>query len=400
LVTALGLNDRIAVPSSVAKRRYIVKQRKLAPLPQPPLDILRTSLLSSAGKLRILAEPFVPARRNSGEESLASFVIRRLGQEVLDYFVNPVVGGVYAGDPERLSVEYAFPKLFHLEQEYGSLIKGALVGARKRSRSAEKSKLKARMFSFDQGMQVLIDALAERVSGSIRLGCAAASVKRMGARWEIVFEQRPPMEHDAILLGAPAHRIGQWLPSADVDLAALRRIEYPPITRVVLGFRREQIEHPLDGFGALIPSREPFECLGVFFSSSVFPNRAPDGHVSLTVFVGGSRHPELCCPDGERALRSALSDTQRLLGISGRPEFQDVCLIPRSIPQYELGYAEIRRSMERVEKECPGLFLAGNYRDGIGVADSILSGFDAAGRIAAFLHNDTDRSPSHQYRVA
>ena len=136
LVTALGLNDRIAVPSSVAKRRYIVKQRKLAPLPQPPLDILRTSLLSSAGKLRILAEPFVPARRNSGEESLASFVIRRLGQEVLDYFVNPVVGGVYAGDPERLSVEYAFPKLFHLEQEYGSLIKGALVGARKRSRSS------------------------------------------------------------------------------------------------------------------------------------------------------------------------------------------------------------------------------------------------------------------------
>jgi protoporphyrinogen/coproporphyrinogen III oxidase len=400
LLTALGLDDRIVLPSATAKRRYIVKQGRLEALPQSPLEALATPLLSTVGKLRVLAEPFVHARRERGQESLANFVNRRLGGEVLDYFVNPFIGGIYAGDPQRLSVEHAFPKLFQLEQEYGSLMMGAVLGARKRAGSADKSKLNARMFAFDDGMQVLIDALSRTMHSSIRAAMAATGVERTGAGWRIEFEHGRPVEHSAVLLCAPAHRIGRLLSSAGTDFSPLRRINYPPIVRVVLGFKRSQVAHPLDGFGALIPAAEPFQSLGVFFSSSVFPNRAPDGHVGITVFVGGARRPELCAPDGRRALDAALSDTRRLLGISGSPEFQDVSFISRSIPQYELGYVEIKRSMDRLEQQSPGLFLAGNYRDGISAADSILSGLNAAQRIAAFTHNETDRNSSHQYRVA
>jgi oxygen-dependent protoporphyrinogen oxidase len=400
LVTALGLNDRIVLPSATAKRRYIVKQGRLETLPRSPLEALASPLLSTVGKLRVLAEPFVDARRESGQESLANFVNRRLGGEVLDYFVNPLVGGIYAGDPQRLSIEHAFPKLFQLEQQYGSLIKGAVLGARKRARSADKSKLNARMFAFDDGMQVLTDALSKTMYSSIRVGQAAAAVERTGAGWRIEFEHGRAVEHNSLLLCAPAHRIGQWLSSTGTDLSSLRKISYPPIVRVVLGFKRSQVAHPLDGFGALIPATEPFHSLGVFFSSSVFPNRAPEGRVAITVFAGGARCPELCAPDGRLALDAALSDTRRLLGIDGFPEFQDVSFIPRSIPQYELGYAEIKRSMDCLEQESPGLFFAGNYRNGISAADSILSGFNAAQRIAAFTHNDTDRNSSHQYRVA
>jgi oxygen-dependent protoporphyrinogen oxidase len=255
------------------------------------------------------------------------------------------------------------------------------------------------MFSFDGGMQVLIDALAARFDGSIRVRHSVAAMERKNSCWRMTFRHGAAVEHGAVLLCAPAHQIGQWL-SSTTGLSSLVNIYYPPIVRVVLGFRRDQIAHPLDGFGVLIPAKEPFESLGVFFSSSVFAKRAPDGHVSLTVFAGGSRNPELYDRDGLRAMRAALSDTRRLLGISGAPEFQDVRCIPHSIPQYELGYAEIKRSMKRLEDESPGLFFAGNYRDGIGVSDSILSGFDAAGRIAAFLHNGTNGNSSCKYRVA
>jgi protoporphyrinogen/coproporphyrinogen III oxidase len=400
LMTALGLDDRIVLPSASATRRYIVKQGRLEALPQSPREALTTPLLSTAGKLRVLAEPFVNARREVGQESLADFVKRRLGGEVLDYFVNPFVGGIYAGDPHRLSVEHAFPKLFQLEQEYGSLIKGAVLGSLKRARSRDESKLNARMFAFDDGMQVLIDALSTAMYSSIRTGQAAARVERADAGWRIHFEHGRPVEHKAVLLCAPAHQIGNWLSSAETDVAPLRNIEYPPIVRVVLGFKRSQVAHPLDGFGALIPATEAFDSLGVFFSSSVFPDRAPEGSVGITVFVGGARSPEWCAPDGRRALDAALSDTRRLLGISGTPEFQDVSFIPRSIPQYDLGYAEIKQSMDRLEQESPGLFLAGNYRDGISAADSILSGLNAAQRIAAYTHDGTERNSSHQYRVA
>jgi oxygen-dependent protoporphyrinogen oxidase len=271
---------------------------------------------------------------------------------------------------------------------------------RKRARSAEKSKLNARRFSFDDGMQVLIDALAERLHDWVRPEHAAIAIERQSTVLRIFFEHRQPVEHKAVLLCAPAHQIGRWLSSSGTELSFLRSISYPPIVRVVFGFKRNQVAHLLDGYGALIPAKEDFRSLGVFFSSSVFPNRAPDGHVSVTAFIGGARHPELCDRNCQLAVDAALSDTVRLLGINGKPEFQDARFIPRSIPQYELGYGEIKRSIQNLEQQSPGLFLAGNYRDGISAADSIMSGLNAAERIAAFLRNETDRNSSHQYRVA
>jgi oxygen-dependent protoporphyrinogen oxidase len=241
------------------------------------------------------------------------------------------------------------------------------------------------MFSFGAGIQFLIDTLAERLNGSIRLQQAAAAVEWKGAAWQIAFHQGPPVEHEALLLCAPAHQMAQWLSSDVPELSWLREIRYPPIVRVVLGFKRDQVAHPLDGFGALIPVKEPFKSLGMVFSSSVLPNRAPQGSVSLTVFVGGARHPDLCDRSGQHALDVALSDARRLLGITGEPEFQNISFIPHSIPQYDLGYGEIKCLMDQMEQKSRGLFFAGNYRDGISVADSIVSGLNAAGRIAAFL---------------
>jgi oxygen-dependent protoporphyrinogen oxidase len=400
LVSALGLESRRLFPNVQAKRRYIVKDKRLHPLPQSFAQFVRTPLLSCAAKARLTLEPFIPKRINESEESLAHFVERRLGREVLEYFVNPFVGGVYAGSPSRLSVAHAFPKLYRLEQKYGSLIVGTLLGARERARAAEKSKVNARMFTFDDGLQVLIDALHRTVGSSVRLDRPLAAIEPTRSGWRLQFEEGPFSEHAAVLLCAPAHRLAQIPVGAEPLLKTLAAIPYPPIARVTLGFRRDQIQHPLDGFGALAPEKERMHALGLFFSSSLFPGRAPEGHVSITAFLGGSRNPEMCELGRDAVIQAALADARDLLGIGGRPAFSDLAIIQRSIPQYEIEFDSVRNTMHEFERLRPGLFLAGNYRDGISVGDSILSGLNAIERIMEYLRNAETGSAAGKYRVA
>jgi protoporphyrinogen/coproporphyrinogen III oxidase len=400
LVAALGLESRRVFPSAKAKLRYIVKDRKLHALPQSLMAFVRTPLLTSAAKARLALEPLIPKGKDLEDESLSHFVQRRLGQEVLDYFVNPFVGGVYAGDPSRLSVAHAFPKLYRLEQRYGSLIAGTVLGARERAASASKSKLNARMFTFDDGLQVLVNALHEAVKDSVQLGRPVLAVGESGNRWRLRLQDAPESEHAAVLFCAPAHQLAHIPIAAECGLSSLHSIPYPPIARVSLGFKRDQVQHALDGFGALAPAKEGLNLLGIFFSSTLFPNRAPLDHVAMTVFLGGSRNPELCETGLAAVTEAALADVRCLLGVEGDPVFKDVAIIPRSIPQYETGFGSIRQVMEQFEQRRPGLFLAGNYRDGISAGDSMMSGLNAVERISEHLRNVKPSSSAYQHRVA
>lgn len=364
LVTAAGIDKHRIQPLSVAKRRYIVRDSRLHLVPQSPADAVRTGLFSLAAKLRLLAEPFIPA--SSADESVAQFVRRRLGGEFLDYAVDPLVGGIFAGDVEQLSITHAFPKLRELEQRDGSLIRGAL---HRRHKPGLPSKAKAPAFSFTGGLQMLVDALATPLQPFLKLNTSITDLAQL-------------REHSAVLLCTPAHQ------AARMGLSALNRIEYPPVVRFVFGFRREQVGHPLDGFGVLVPKCEPFKILGALFTSSMFPDRVPPGHVGLTVFMGGARSPETASLPADELRRAALDDLGRLLAVSGEPVFEDFVSIRHSIPQYNLDYGDIKRVMREVELRSPGLFLAGNYRDGISVADAIVSGDTSAERISAFLHHE------------
>ena len=363
LIRSVGLEQQRIQPSPDARRRYIVRGSRLHAVPQSPADAIWTRLFTLGAKLRALAEPFIPASQD--DESVARFVRRRLGREFLDYAVDPLVGGIFAGDPEQLSITHAFPKLRALEQRDGSLIRGALH----RKKSGPPSKASAPAFSFPGGLQTLIDALSGPLAGAIRLNTPVTDLARL-------------REHSAVLLCTPAHQLAQ------LGLSCMNRIVYPPVIRLVFGFRREQVTHPLDGFGVLVPKLEPFRILGALFSSTTFSGRAPDGHVLITVYMGGARSPELATL-GDAELRSiALDDLARLLGVTGQPVLEDLARIPRAIPQFNLGYGEIKRLIREVELRSPGLFLAGNYRDGIAVSDAIVSGDTSAERISAFLHHE------------
>jgi oxygen-dependent protoporphyrinogen oxidase len=333
-------------------------------------------------------EPFIPPSDPAREESVSEFVRRRLGQEFLDYAIDALVGGIYAGDPEKLSVPQAFPKLYALEQKYGSLIKGQILGARDRRKSNEVAKSNARKLSFDEGLQVLPDTLRAQLVDDIRLRAPVNKVTQREYHWVVNSAAQPTgAEHSAVVYAATAFGLSEMEIETrrPVQISSLADIHYPPVVSVVLGFRRKDVEHPLNGFGMLIPRVEGFNILGTIFSSSLFPGRAPNGCVTLTSYLGGERAPEMAEKSREELFAMTRQDLRRLLGVLGQPTFQHRVVYPRAIPQYELGYDRFKQTMSAAETDAPGLFFAGHYREGISVSDCIVSGHEVAERVADYL---------------
>lgn len=366
LIDALGLRAELLEADRRAAR-YIVKQDALVPLPSGPGSFLATPLFSARAKLRLLAEPL--HGRAPSEESIAQFVRRRIGPEFLDWAVDPFVSGVYAGDPERLSVRAAIPRLYALEAEQGSLFIGAL--ARAFAGKGGGAQPRGRLISFRRGMQTLPHAIAGRLGASLRLNAPVVAIERQSREWVV---RTADAEHRArqLVLAVPAYRAASLLapmvPAAAQDLDA---VGYPPVASVALGFRREHVRHPLDGFGALLPRRLGRETLGVIFSSMLFAGRAPAGHVLLTAFIGGARNTSVAEKSEQILVDRVLSDLAPLLGLEAAPIFQHVTLWPRAIPQYNLGHLERVGRIERAVEAWPGLYLRANWRDGVSLADSV-----------------------------
>lgn len=394
LIQDLKLEGRRIYSDPAAANRFLVRDGELLPMPDSLPGFIRSPLFSSAAKLRLFAEPFISIAPEDHEECVEEFVLRRLGRDFLDYAINPLVGGIYAGDPAKLSVKHAFPRLLAVEKKYHSLILGQVLGAHERKKRAEVSKQNARKFSFDEGLQVLPDELSTQLGTAVQLGATVSCISRTTAGWEIVAHNSGEdklTEHSAVLFAGSAHKLAQLKVIAKnaPSLAQMDAIYYPPVSSVVLGFRREDVAHPLNGFGVLIPEVEGFYSLGTIFSSSLYPNRAPAGHVLLTSYIGGARSPELALRSPNALVELVMRDLRKLLGVSGRPTFRHHFAFSKAIPQYEVGYGRFKRLMCQSESACPGFFLAGHYRDGISLADSIVSGHDTAERIGAYLTGGT-----------
>jgi oxygen-dependent protoporphyrinogen oxidase len=386
LVNDLKLTGHLVRPAPEAANRYIMRDGKLLPLPRSPKEFLRSSLLSGPAKRRLLREPFISAAPADAEESIAQFAERRLGSEVLDYAVNPFVSGIYAGRPELLSVRYALPLLHELEQSSGSLLKGGIrrMRARKKGRKKGEGESELRgMFSFIDGLSTLPRTIEERWKRYVRTGADIERIDHLGGSWHVVARgERFVAPHLVIATDAltASGLIADHDPEAS---AALRAVEYPPLAVVTSLYEREKVAHPLDGFGMLVPESEGRNILGVIFSSSLFPGRAPEGHVLLTTFVGGSRSPELALRSREEMEYDVHGELRRALGICAPPRSVDIRLWRRAIPQYNLGYGALLDAFTRAEESLPGFHLLGNYRGGVSVGDCVRSGHDVAEKILA-----------------
>jgi protoporphyrinogen/coproporphyrinogen III oxidase len=384
LLAAAGLDDERLEGSATAARRYLWKGGGLHALPTGPLGFLATPLFSPGGKLRLLAEPFVRrlADPDGPDESVADFVRRRLGRSFLDYAVGPFVSGVYAGDPERLSIRWAVPRIFALEDEHGGLVRGAVALFRERRRHPESPRPSKRMLGFRDGLATLPRRLAAAVP--VATGSAARALRRLPDGGFAVDTDEAAWEAPQVVVALPAAATAELL--AEVTAGASRplaEVPYAPVAVTAYGFRREQVAHPLDGFGFLAPRVEDLRPLGCLFPSSIFPGRAPEGHVLLTVFAGGRGDPAAAALPDDALDRVLLADLDRALGLTGPPVLRLGQRWPQAIPQYELGHGRFVALAEGIEREHPGLHLAGSYRDGVSVPDRLEKAAALAAAIVA-----------------
>lgn len=407
LVRDAGLQSRRLDPDPKAEARYVVRYQRPIAMPGSPLGFLTTDLFTLKAKFAVLREPFIKPRRDGVEESIGQFVTRRFNQEFLDNAIDALVAGIYAGDPNKLSVTHAFPKLKALEDNYGSMIKGQILGARERKKRGEVAKDRAPKFSFDEGLQVLTDTLAAHLGDAVRLNTAVSKLTKTATGWTVHAQTATGGsldEHDVVIFCGTAPKLAELhvtgarsSSSARTDdtttqswssaLQPFAEIRYPPVASVVLGFRREDVAHSCNGFGMLIPKIEGFKSLGSIFSSALFPNRAPAGHHTLTTYVGGERYPELAALPQDKLVALVCEDLKILLGLRGQPTFQHVVVYPKAIPQYNVGYGRFKELMTKIEAAAPGFFLAGHYRDGVSLSDSIVSGINISDRVSTALQS-------------
>jgi len=387
LLAELGLDSRRVTAAAEARTRYIVRRGRLVRLPMSLAELLTSRLFSNSAKLAIFGEPLLEASDSAVDESVAAFVRRRFNQEVVDYLANPFVAGTFAGDPEQLSIRHALPQLQALERTQGSLVKAFVQMMKGQRANAQGQGGPGSIMSFRDGLQELPDALGRELSSEVRLRSPVTQLRQSPRGWTVGAALQTPELYDAVIYAAPAHSLDE----IDLDLlggerlSTLSSIVHPPVAVLALGFRREQISHPLDGFGFLTPEVERRRVLGAVFSSTIFPDRAPEGHVMLTAFVGGTRDPDFVQADPQTLTARVLDDLRVLLGAQGEPTFRAFQIWPKAIPQYVLGYGRFKDIADEVERRNPGLLLAGTYRDGVSLAEAIGSGERAATRVAELL---------------
>jgi len=383
LIDLLGIGTQRIGTSPAAKRRYIVREGALVALPDGPGALAGTRAISAAAKFALMREPFVRARRDHNDESLADLVRRRLDAEILDYLVNPLIAGIYAGDPERLSVRHAMPMLYDGERKHGSLI----VGAMKEMKAKRGVVRQKGITSFVRGLRTLPEAMADYLGDAVLTSTRVTRVEQHGRGWRVSSEgaTSSTIDADAVLCTVPSYALGGIGLPDEVRgaLGPIGRVHHPPVATLALGFRREDVEHPLDGFGVLMPAVEKRTVLGAIFSSSVFSGRAPDGHVLLTCFLGGMRSPAHGNAELAEVLPLVLADLRGLLGLRGEPVFTNHQRWAKAIPQYELGHEFVMDAATNIESALPGLYLTGQWRAGVALGDCIAQGQAAAGRLVS-----------------
>ncbi|HKV06284.1 MAG TPA: protoporphyrinogen oxidase [Candidatus Acidoferrales bacterium] len=371
LIRELGIEGELCKADPRAPR-WVLRHGRLQKIPMSPQALLTSSVIGLGTRWKVASEAFQRTRAPSEDESVADFVRRKFGHEILEYLVSPFVSGVYAGDPEKLSLKAAFPTLEEWEREYGSVLRGAMKSRPAATRSnGGVSKGPPPLCTFRRGMGVLIEAMAKGLGASLRTGTRAESLTRAtdaAGRCQVRVSQNGREETinaGAVVMAAPAYAASRLLGPVSARLAkALSGIVYAPVAVVGSGYYAHQSAASLDGFGVLIPRSEAYRTLGIVWNTSLFGVRGRAGQMALTSFVGGATDPEIVEKSEAEILAIVQDENARILGVTGPPITSGVWKHPKALPQYNLGHSHTVRAIREGEREIPGLFFAGNYLEG------------------------------------
>ncbi len=385
----LGLGERLMTTNHERQKTFLVQKGKLIPfpsdftlIPTKFMPFARSSLFSLRGKVRMGMDWFIAARKEDGDESLASFIRRRLGQEAVDKIGGPMLAGIHSADPERLSLLATFPRFVEMEKKYGSLMK-AMQAARK-NRPPSGGKTPPPMFqTLMGGLGELVGAILERLDGDVRPGCAVQEIRRTEMGFQVVLDGET-LETDAVVLAAPAYVSAELVKGFAPELAErLRQIRYVSSGTVSLAFRKEDVagQHHLEGFGFLVPKPEGRRITGCTWTSSKLNHRAPADGVLIRGFVGGDSQEEIVeLPDDELVV-AVRKEIAELMGITAEPVFTRIHRWRKGRPQYDVGHLDRVGEMEKLAAQVPGLYLTGSAYRGSGIPDCVKQGLDAVERI-------------------
>jgi oxygen-dependent protoporphyrinogen oxidase len=406
LCKELGLGERLHGTNPHKKNTYVLNKGRLLPLPDGlammiPTNIqaiLKSGLVSWFGKARMGLDFLQPAKAVYGDESLGTFVTRRLGREAYENLIEPLMSGIYAGDGDQLSLASTFPYLRDLELKYGSLARGALqMRAKSNGKSVQGSR--SAFLTPTTGLAEIVEALVGDLLAnavSLRLNTPVLAINRSTSNhWKIILTDGESLQADAIILATPAYISGRLLASVDPELAStLESIEYASTATISLAYRQSDLPRDLDGYGYIIPRREGRKALACTWTSTKFPHRAPDGYALIRVFVGRAGQD---IPWNEKDLLSLAKEELNLtLGITTEPLLHRIFMWDKAMPQYNLGHPEKLKQIDSALEKYPGLALAGNGYRGIGIPDCIRSGELAVDRVSKFAHSNVETfSPSN-----
>jgi oxygen-dependent protoporphyrinogen oxidase len=362
-----------------SKKRFIFSGGKLNALPESPSSFIKSDLLSWPGKIRLIGELIAP--KGPDDETVAAFITRRLGKEALEKLIDPMCSGVYAGDPYNMSMKSCFPRIKELEQEYGSLIKAMIQIKKERKKEKVSAAPGGNLTSFYNGAQTITDTLAQKIGGRLRLGVPVQGISIDNGKYQ-VHTADDTADADIVIMASPAYASSGIIKDMAPEISTvLSDIPYPHVAVVCFGYKKENITHPLNGFGFLVPHTEGRNILGTLWDSSIFPNRASGETVLLRTMIGGAKNPEMADLDNDKISDIVFDELNPLLGLKKAPDMLRVFRWDKAIPQYIPGHIEKLNIIDKYLKKYPGLYLTGNSYRGIGINDCVQSGYEIAEKI-------------------
>jgi oxygen-dependent protoporphyrinogen oxidase len=387
LIRELGIEGELCTADPKAPR-FVLRHGKLQKVPMSPQALLTSSLLAPGSRWKVVSEPLRKTKPPDEEESVANFVRRKFGHEILEYLVAPFVSGVYAGDPEKLSLKAAFPSLEEWEREYGSVLRGAM-----KSRPAEGKPRHPALCTFRGGVATLSRAIAEKLKDVLVVRAHVDAIQHnsssISTAYEIQFQRNGKSESltvAGVVMATPAYKASHLLGSFSPWLGhTLSGIAYAGVAVVASGYDSHQIGPALDGFGFLVPRSEKRRTLGTVWNSSLFPGRAPLGSFAITSFVGGATEPDVLDKADDEIAAIVHDENAKILGITGPPVASAVWKHPKALPQYNLGHGHIVEAIRDGEKQNPGLFFSGNYLEGPSLGKCVEHAFKTGEAVQEFL---------------
>ncbi|MCP5073186.1 MAG: protoporphyrinogen oxidase [Rhodobacteraceae bacterium] len=378
-ISRLGLDASVRELGPNVRKRYLRDERGLHGISTHPMGFFSSSYLSPFARISMLAEALRPRKRNQTEETIHQFASRRFGTGFADKVIEPMAAGIFMGDAKSLSIDSTFPKLVELEQRFGSIIRGVLAA----KRGSEPGR---KLLSWDGGIATLPQTLSKSLGDRVHTGVAVTGIRRTSAGFEIATGRSGTLQSRAVVLAVQPHVAAKLLEDVDpVSASAAGEIAAPPIGVVYLGYRREQVSHPLDGLGFLSTKSDNQIISGAQFCSTMFEGRAPDGHVSVSCYIGGARNPEIGQLPPDQLTDAATRELSGLINIKGEPVVSRTHVWARGLPHCTLGHSCHKEVLQTAAQRVPGLHVTGNFLQGVSVANCLETAGETAARVLAEL---------------